>query len=241
MRDTAQASKQLSHSSSDQTSRSLAEDVSGSYEKGMSQRSEASKSFSQSESYSAQASFTRANSAAINRNASQEFVDWMAEQPADNSPGRLGHRGAGHIIANNPEQATAYAQKFMAEKGLVVSQGVGMSPSQLRNHYDQQSGHHIHSVSGSALDDVRSQGSDLSANTNRSSIRADVEAMQSDHQHAIASGSNELMGEGNSVKQQHTYEQNKGAIRRLGERGIGEVGQIVDDVKNIKLGESQQR
>ena len=47
MNDTSQASKQLSHSSSDQTSRSLAEDVSGSYEKGMSQRSEASKSFSQ--------------------------------------------------------------------------------------------------------------------------------------------------------------------------------------------------
>ena len=96
-------------------------------------------------------------------------------------------------------------------------------------------------VSGSAMDDVRSQGSDLSANTNRSSIRSDVEAMQSDHQHAIASGSNDLMGEGNSVKQHQTYEQNKGAIRRLGERGIGEVGQIVDDVKNIKLGESQQR
>ena len=195
----------------------------------------------ESESYSTQASLTRANSATINRNASQEFVDWMAEQPADNSPGRLGHRGAGHIIANNPEQATAYAQKFMAEKSLVGSQGVGMNPSQLRNRYDQQSAHQIHSVSGSAMDDVRSQGSDLSANTNRSSIRADVEAMQSDHQQAIAAGSNELMGEGNSTKQYVNQEQSKGVIRRLGERGIGEAGQIVDDVKNMWPGEAQQK
>jgi len=241
MREASQASKQLSHNLSDESSRRLAEDVSGSYEKGISQRNEASKSFSQSDSYSTQASLTRANSATINRNASQEFVDWMAEQPADNSPGRLGHRGAGYIIANQQEQATAYAQKFMAEKGLTASQGLGMNPSQLRNHYDQQSAHHIHSVSTRDLDDVRSQGSDFSANANKALTRDDVETMQSDHRHAIESSSHNLMGEGNSVKQHHTYEQSKGVIRHLGERGISEVGEIVDDVKNMWPGEAQQK
>ena len=166
MREASTASTQLSHHLSDESSKRMAQDLSGSYEKGIHQRHEASKNFNQSESYTTQAMLTRANSATINRNASQEFVDWMAEQPADNTSGHLGHRGAAHIVASSQEKALSYGHRFMSEKLLIrspqeLSQGTSQamtSPQKLRHSYDNDREHQKHHVGREAMDDVRSQG-----------------------------------------------------------------------------------
>lgn len=162
MREAASASKQLSHNLTDESSRRLAEDVSGSYERGMSQRSEASKSFRQAEDYSNQASFTQANSATINSNHNQQFSEWLANQPADNTNGgTIGARGAAHIIAAKPQEAMAYAQKYMASKGLTPTNTVS-SGANVRSNYDQEQAHQVHPVTKESLQDVRGQASDLS-------------------------------------------------------------------------------
>ncbi len=163
LREAASASKQLSHNLTDETSRRLAEDVSGSYEKGMSQRSEASKSFRQAEDYSNQASFTAANSATINANHNQQFSEWLANQPADNTNGgTIGARGASHIIAAKPQETMAYAQRYMAENGLTptntVSSGTG-----LRGSYDKEQTHQVHPVTRDSLQEIRSQASEFSS------------------------------------------------------------------------------
>jgi conjugal transfer mating pair stabilization protein TraG len=162
MREAASASKQLSHNLTDESSRRLAEDVYGSYEKGMSQRNEASKSFRQAADYSNQASFTKANSATINANHNQQFSEWLANQPADNTNGgTIGARGASHIIASKPQEAMAYAQRYMAEKGLAptnpVSSGTDLKPS-----YDQEQAHQVYPVTKESLQDVRSLATDIS-------------------------------------------------------------------------------
>jgi hypothetical protein len=36
-------------------------------------------------------------------------------------------------------------------------------------------------------------------------------------------------------------EQNKGVVRRLSGKGTKEISNMIDDVKNIKFGESQQK
>ena len=169
MREVANASKQLSHNLTNESSRRLAEEISGSYEKGMSQREEASKSYKQAEDYSNQANFTKANSATINANHNQQFGEWLAAQPADNSHGgTIGARGAAYIIAAKPREAMAYAQRYMEEKGFIPTNTVSSPPS-LRSNYDNEQGHQIHPVTKEELRNVRNQAGDLS-NTKSQSI-----------------------------------------------------------------------
>jgi conjugal transfer mating pair stabilization protein TraG len=172
MRESAQASKQLSHNLTDESSRRLAEEVSGSYEKGMSQRNEASKSFRQAEDYTNQANFTKANSSTINANHNQQFGEWLANQQADNSNGgTIGARGASHIVAAKPEEAMAYAQRYMAEKGLTPTNTVS-SGSGLRSSYEKEQAHLVHPVTDENMQNVRSQASGLSNSISQGTDRS---------------------------------------------------------------------
>ncbi|MBW8308890.1 MAG: conjugal transfer protein TraG N-terminal domain-containing protein [Candidatus Paracaedibacteraceae bacterium] len=153
-----QAARNYSHNVSDEVSKRLAESVSGSYEQGMQQRAEAAKSYSQAESYSQQATFTKANSASINSNYNQQFVEWLSDQQADGTSGRIGKHGASHIIANDPEMTSAYANRFMSERGLIPSSSVGSSAQKIKSSYDHETGHHQDAVTRDSLNSVKSQG-----------------------------------------------------------------------------------
>ena len=329
IRESANASKQISHSLSDESARRLAEETSGSYEKGMSQRNEASKSFRQAEDYTNQANFTKANSSTINANHNQQFGDWLANQQADNSNGgTIGARGASHIIAAKPEEAMAYAQRYMAEKGLTPTNTVS-SGSGLRSSYDKEQAHQVHPVTDDNMKNVRSQARDLSqpisrgndspegsignrgstqhtaqnpndtvkqpsgfadekpihlnhqepslktqtvgrqasnqgqqmhpvtkdnlhsissqssdhsrAKSSGAATRERVEAAQSQHGQAISTGSSGVLTHGAALKKDVHVEQGKGVVRRVSGKGIKEVSSLLDDVKNIKFGESQQK
>ena len=239
MREAAQASKQISHSLTDESARRLSEDVSGSYETGMSQRNEASKSYRQAEDYSSQANFTSANSATINANHNQQFGEWLAAQPADNTNGgTIGARGASHIIAAKPQETMAYAQRYMAEKGLSPTNTVS-SGSSSRSSYDQDQSHQVHAVTRDSLQNVRNQASDMTSVGREA--RDAVEVAQSQHGQSITSGSSSTLDQGADLRRNVQTEQNKGVVRRLSGKGTKEISNMIDDVKNIKCGESQQK
>lgn len=252
MREASTASQQLSHHLNDESSQRMAEDLSGSFEKGMTQRQDAAKSFHQSESYTAQALLTRSNSATINRNASQEFVDWMAEQPADHTHGRLGHRGVAHIVASHPEQALSYAQNFMKEKGLMGSAeplqsgAYGAHTAQhIRQAYEGDRHAQRDTIGGQeVMHAVRSQGQHLVSQVD-SSVRGDVETMQRTHKRDRTEATHNILKEGHTHKADILHQQDKGVVRRVGERGRGEVKKMVHDLwdgaKNSIPGESQQK
>ncbi len=245
MRNAAQASKQLSHSLNDESARRLAEETSGSYEQGISQRNEASKSFRQAEDYSNQASFTKANSATINANHNQQFGEWLANQPADNTNGKIGAHGAAHIMAASPGQTMAYAQRYMAEQGMIPTNTVS-SENSSRNHYDQEQSHQVHAVTKDSLKSVREQASDLTQNTNQvSQTRENVESLQDEHSQAIKTESSGVLNHGAALKQEVHTEQDKGVTRRVvGKAGkeVMKTGQdIVDAANSIRFGESQQK
>ncbi|MBP6104844.1 MAG: hypothetical protein KA508_07300, partial [Gammaproteobacteria bacterium] len=76
--------------------------------------------FRESDDYLKQVAYLQNSAASINANYNHQFKNWLAKQPADNaSGGRLGQRGAAHIIANDPKLATRYAQRFLEEEGLL--------------------------------------------------------------------------------------------------------------------------
>jgi conjugal transfer mating pair stabilization protein TraG len=206
-KEAAQAAQSISHTVSDESTKRLSEGVAGSYERGMSQRAEASKSFSESESYTRQAMTTRANSASINANYNQQFVEWLANQPADNAPGRLGTQSAVHIIANDPQMAAVYASRFMETKGLMPS-GAQPSPS-FRQDYERDIRHNSYTPSKEPIDSVRQQvniddtikarGADF-----RGGAQQEIDLMG----HRVDVGKSEVRQEGQKV--QSAFKQQKG-------------------------------
>lgn len=153
-----QATQNTSHNLSDESSKRLAESATGSYERGMQQRAEASKNYSQAESYSQQAMFTKANSASINSNYNQKFVEWLSDQRADGTSGRIGNHGASHIIANDPEMTASYANRFMSERGVIPSSSVGSNAQTMKDSYDHENSHQQHAVTRDSLNAIKSQG-----------------------------------------------------------------------------------
>ncbi len=259
MRESANASKQLSHNLTDESSRRLAEEVSGSYEKGMSQRDEASKSYRQAEDYNKQASFTSANSATINANHNQQFGEWLARQTSDNSNGgTIGARGAAHIIAAKPQEAMAYAQRYMAEKGLTPSSSVVSSGSHLKSSYTQEQGHQVHAVTKDSLNEVRKASNmepqmskqdhqnngtaevrtaGITASTIKGAeIRAKVDGSVAQDRQEIKSSASSVFVHGADLKKDVGAEQDKGVTKRLGGKGIKEIVSLIPG-----SGESQQR
>lgn len=246
MREAAHASQQLSHSLADEKAKRLAEETSGAYESGMNQRSEAAKSFRTAEDYNQQASFTRANSAAINYNASQQFGEWLAAQPADNTKGHLGTRGAAYIMAHDPKMAMAYAGRYMAERGLNPSGVATPSPAQVRNQYDAEQEHQSYSVTKDSLQQVRNQAGDI-ASTSGSLTRQNAEEKITQSHQEIVSASSDTTNQGLAFKGKLHAEQEKGIVRRVSAKGVQEIKSLVNDAQGSgkeiwqKMGESQQK
>jgi conjugal transfer mating pair stabilization protein TraG len=237
LRHASQASKQLSHNLSDESARRLAEDVSGSYEKGISQRTEAGKSFSQSEQYSRQAMDTLSNSATINFNASQQMVEWIAEQPADNTNGgKIGMREATRIVSTNPEVAQSYAYRLLSSQGLNPRASVASSPASVRGNYDREQSHQINAVTKDSMDEVRSSASNMSGFDKGAQVRSQTEAQLSSQQGEIHQGSNGIQMHGSHIKREVYQEQDKGVIRRVGSKGISEAASLIPG-----SGEAQQK
>jgi hypothetical protein len=170
----------------------------------------------------------------------------MAEQPADNASGRLGHRGAAHIVASKQDQAMSYAHDFMSEKGLMRSQGVShesqqstyadsshpatmASPQNLHHAYNNDVEYQRHSVGTEAMEEVRTH----------------VQKMQQDHQEALTTQTQDILLEGHTNKTNVMQQQEKGVVRRLGSRGMSEVKGLAKDsldaVKKLIPSESQQK
>ncbi|CAO5682488.1 MAG: hypothetical protein HEEMFOPI_01700 [Holosporales bacterium] len=125
----------------------------------MQQRSDASKSFSEAENYQQQAMFTKANAASINRNANQEFFEWMANQPADNAPGKMGKQEAAYLMAHRPELTMEYARQFSNEKGFnQTSSGFEGKEQSLRANYDQENRQNMYAVTKDSMNAVSIQG-----------------------------------------------------------------------------------
>jgi conjugal transfer mating pair stabilization protein TraG len=246
MREAAHASQQLSHSLADEKARRLAEETSGTYEQGMNQRSESAKSFRTADDYNKQASFTRANSATINYNASQQFGEWLAGQPADNTKGHLGARGAAHIMAHNPKIAMAYAERYVAEKGLNPGSIASPSSGQVRSDYDAEQGHQSFAVTKDSLQQVRNQAGDIASNSGISA-RQNAEEKITQGRQEIVSASSDTTNQGSAFKEKLHAQQEKGIVRRVGTKGVQEIRSLVNDAQESgkevwqKMGESQQK
>lgn len=255
IKDALQTTQNISHTLSDEASKRFATDVSGSWEQGMNERSEAAKSFSESDAWSQQAMHTTANAASLNANYNQQFFDWLARQPSDNTTGTIGHRGAAEIIARRPEEAMAWGNRFMAEHNLLPDAPLSTSPATLKADYNAETRHQAYKATKGFVNDVQNQGAstfknDLSAQgeTFRENASQAIEASNQ----AISQASSSLSQEGSEIEKKVQQEQGRSVTGRVVEKAAKEgmdalrdfknLGKgTAEDLKKISSGESQQK
>lgn len=243
-REATQASKNISHTLSDESSKRMAEDISGSYERGMQQREDASKTYQEAESYNQQASNTKANASSINSIHNQQFVEWLAEQPADNAQGRIGHRGAADIIARQPSTAMVWGNKYLAEHGLIPKAHIHTNPEKTKASYGAETGHNIYTPTQQSLETVKQQG--LSAFSKDISIegtklRDDTSKYMETGQDHIEERSESVIQQGSNTESKIKSQQGRSVIKRTGDKFYEEGKESYEFLKNLGKGEPQQK
>jgi conjugal transfer mating pair stabilization protein TraG len=243
-RASAQSAKNLSHTLSNEASQKLATDISGSYEKGMSERAEAAKSFSESDAWNQQAMNTRANAAAINANYSQQYFEWLANQPADNAVGRIGERGAAYMVANKPTEAMAYANKFMAQNGLLPKAPLHTNPQQIKNDYEADTRHQVYTVTQNPVNTLKNQASsifntDLSTQGER--FRESTSQAIDANGQKISQSTANLSQEGAEIEQKVAHEQGRYVTKKVVEKAAKETQGVLQDIDNFEKQNLDQR
>jgi conjugal transfer mating pair stabilization protein TraG len=243
-REATQASATLSHTLSDEASRRMAEGVSGSFEKGIQQREDALKSYQEAESFTQQAMNTKANATSINALHNQQFIEWLAAQPSDNSTGHIGYRGAADIIARQPSEATAWGNKYLSEQGLNSQISLHTNSTQIKESYTVEKGHQAYVPTSDSLEAVKKQGSttftkDISKDG--AALKEDTSKYIDNSKEHIDERSESVIQQGSKMESKVKDQQGRYVIKRVGDKFYKEGKEIYEDLKNLKNGEPQQK
>jgi TraG-like protein, N-terminal region len=119
-REAVQALQSQSYTQNDEYSRRKSGSISQSWENAQSLRTEASKSFRESEDLQRQAAWIQSNASTINTNFTQQALEGVANMPADNARGRIGMQGVAHMAAHNPELLQKYVGHWASQHGMNI-------------------------------------------------------------------------------------------------------------------------
>jgi len=210
------AAQNISHTTSDEYVQRLSKEASSGYERALSQRKEALKSFSDSESYTQQAMTMRANAASINANYNQQFFEWLSNQPADNAQGRMGERTAAHILTNDPKMAASYANRFMEIHGLMSQTELPSPPT--RQNYDKNDQHKLYQLNQRDIESARDEG-DMNNNLSGrgENFRSHVQQGMGMTRQTIERGEKETYQQGQDVQSKFKEQEGRSVIVRATE------------------------
>ena len=234
MREAVQASQNISHTVSDEEAKRLSTDVSGSYEKSMNERFEAQKSYSESDAWNQQAMNTRANAASINANYNQPFFEWLANHPADNAKGRIGRDGAALIIAKNPKQAMDYANKFLAQEGLVPKAVLHTNPDKMKAGYHAERGQQKYQATQGSMNSVKQQGDAVFTNHDvperGAQFRGGAAQTADETRQGIDQVASGISNTGSAIQQKVEAEQGRSVTVRMAGKVLEEGKEIMNDL-----------
>ena len=247
LREASQLSHNQSFATNNDEGKRLADNLSKSWNEANNFRQEASKSFTQSEAYQSQASAIKNSSSSINANYNQQFIEWVASQPADNAGGgRIGIRGAAYIMAHNPDLATKHAERFISQNSLLPSTPTLIqqnSPNNLKTSYDYDNSH--------IIADVNKDTAQISMNEIKAAAQEELSGIDNNlaenfnNQHQIAqqelnNSQQNINTEYSNKGAKHQAQSKKnltwGATKKLGKHA-GDL--FPESVQNIFNGEKQ--
>jgi len=121
----------------------LADTVSTSFGEAQNASNSMNANLQSSESFREFASYSEDQAATIDRNATQDFVDWLAQQPLQSGQGGMGVQQAEVMLRQNPQLAQSYAHQFVEEATCQKmskwkSHNINQSSVNMANHHYQQ-------------------------------------------------------------------------------------------------------
>ena len=117
------ASQEHSFRSGSESGQRMVDSMGSSFDHASSERQDISSNLQKSESFRQTASLAQENSVSMNSNASQVFLEWIANQPGTNGSGHMGMRAAEHIMSHEPELSQMYANQFSEGYANKVASG----------------------------------------------------------------------------------------------------------------------
>jgi hypothetical protein len=170
----------------------------------------------------------------------------LAAQPADNANGHIGHREAADIIARQPQEATAWGNKFMREMNLMPSVSLSTNPNQVRADFQAERGHEVYSATKSSLEAVRQQGAEQLPSEasikqkGEDFVREEGASFINTNSEYIDVASNKVSGQGAKVQKKVKDQQGRYVTGRVLEKVGQEINSTLKDIGNLN-GEPQQK
>ncbi len=129
-----QAIQHLSKHSSDERVQSYVKSMQASFTKAARDGEAAQKHFESSQRLNKEADKIESQSATFNRNHTDRFIRWLADQPATYGlDEKIGYREAVAMMSHKPEEIEAYANRYIQENMQEMS--LGMSESSMKQDY----------------------------------------------------------------------------------------------------------
>ncbi len=159
-RQTEQAFQNKSFGTVSDEGQRLLENIHQAWDKTMGHRTEALKSFRESDDYQKLASHIQNTASTINTNYTQGYVEWLARHPSNHS----GLEGVAAILAN-PKEAARYAKEFLTEVGATPQkpQEIPADPkASMHRQHQEESRHTLFEINEKnalqKMQDLKAQG-----------------------------------------------------------------------------------
>jgi len=110
------AIREHSHRTGSEQTNRLSDSISSSFDKGNTLRDEIMTNYQKSQAYREAATMSDERVASINQNANQQFINWLSNQHASNTQGKIGMYQAEQMRTQHPELYQNYVEKYLQQQ-----------------------------------------------------------------------------------------------------------------------------
>lgn len=220
-----QEAKENKYHESDDTSKRHQEAMTQSWDDAQNHRKEASANLSRAEALQHQISYVQSHAATINRDATQDVMEWMSTQSVDGTGRAMGSREAIRIAHQDPGLFQAYASRYLQEKGLSPAPSIPKD-QQIQDHYQQFAQHvpsHPTTKPIVLMDSKAYEVSDHGLNER-------IHAHQSSRSHALEERDRTLSTSQKSLEKAYDSVATASTVKRVGSHVIDNIVGVVSSM-----------
>lgn len=207
----------------------LASGMAASFDQSNSYRKEAQISLNKAESARQSQSYIEDHAESINFNMTQQFSEWMINQPGTNGRGRLGVTGAAAMLRNSTD-AEPYIQRFIDSHPLPQNSGfkvnqLSLEEDKVRAHFNEQKVDYSDKKIDSIKHQYISNKNEVNKNNLAKSLSneivsdkpmtAEYQGLKSEFDAQLSSRKSHVLNRGSTVKS-HVQEEEKQQDKRYG-------------------------
>ncbi|HLD95190.1 MAG TPA: conjugal transfer protein TraG N-terminal domain-containing protein [Alphaproteobacteria bacterium] len=218
--------RDLRFTETDDESRRYSQSIASSMDESDSFRRESAKSLSRADSLSHQLSYVKANSATINRDATQNVLEYVAAQPYAGSKGSMGMRQALNLAVNKPELFGKYAGRWVSENNGSFGGGGLPSEAALGASYNNQGISNSVGESAKRYESARNEAKLSDLNLDKGDIKMRYEDHKFTTDQQLEMQEQRLRRQEEDLRKNHAQQADRSTVMRAGENVGNNIGSV---------------